>query len=1053
MAAEGSSAERMLGTKLRFKVKFEWAAHCLSYPRACRASIAAGGPSTASCAAHHAPTGLKAAALAPDLEDGESSFLQVLVEEFSRVDAWAVQQYEECAEVLTCAEAAAGAAGLAHSGWAGPGTGSGGAAAALTASEGSAIVDVSALASCRFVCERVLQQVRELAAFVALNLRGFACAIREHANAQGGSVLADAEHTAQACVLAVEQAAGMGTLQRYSLPAAEAWCEEVLQACKSAKKPSRLGVAGALARLRSGTWTVPPHQASALLHSVAAVGHAGQLEDLAYLGRTLLHLVNAFGLNALETAAVHGNASTVAAITRMAPELSRSGRYDALSIASATGQVEALRSMLAAGATQAASEGSAQSPLHMAAVHGQVACLRALLQHLDTSLEAVDMDTGSPGERVQRVWAALSGTLFAAHAAQRPDSLDADAFEGMLLEDDVLWCAVHGAADAGQADVLGELLDWLRGVDERCGFSGVAQLGDGSLVGCILRLRVGSHRNTPLHWAAHRGMAQCIGVLGARGAVPWLLNCHGQTSVHLAVLGGHLEALQALLELPDASRCLQATMPGSESRALLPAWAAPWHLATVLAVDGGFVAGLQALLQAGACPLDRDFRGWSALGRSLYRGHTACARVIEAWCLEHGRPLHEEAEVCSPPPSPTARRPRTDTQQTVGSQRREPERGNWCLRVSLGGWQLHEGTPAEPALCLHADGAEDLPKRLFVQLGWSESGQARAAGLGAGRARPVSPQTLRGVLHDTWQQTKHETSAVTPVTLSPRFEVPRATAYFDAPPPPLAPTDTGVHSRVALAQFKCGGSKRIQGKWIAASAQDIARTQDEMDMSVSFDLGCGAVCAGGSLQVRVTTPAGREVATAHLPAAMLWRSSATSGACGGELALPDIPRSEGQTMLTLQAPGQGGQVVGTACIRFLLSGPAQHLQPPASPLITPGLPGPVLVGHRGAGADSAAAPLETAEGSVRRTHVAENSLLSFSAASAAGASFVEFDVQLSSDGVPVVHHDLLVKVPGTSLKVPITALTAAQLMEITGGAKGTAPAGAPVDRADSWDSD
>jgi glycerophosphodiester phosphodiesterase len=97
---------------------------------------------------------------------------------------------------------------------------------------------------------------------------------------------------------------------------------------------------------------------------------------------------------------------------------------------------------------------------------------------------------------------------------------------------------------------------------------------------------------------------------------------------------------------------------------------------------------------------------------------------------------------------------------------------------------------------------------------------------------------------------------------------------------------------------------------------------------------------------------------------------------------------------------------------------------------------PRLCGHRGAGAETAAC---AAFGGTRAVHALENSLLSIGiAACAPGISFVEFDVQLSRDGVPVVHHDWCVRVNGAAaaggapvaLRVPVGHLSAAQLVAL-----------------------
>jgi glycerophosphoryl diester phosphodiesterase len=80
-------------------------------------------------------------------------------------------------------------------------------------------------------------------------------------------------------------------------------------------------------------------------------------------------------------------------------------------------------------------------------------------------------------------------------------------------------------------------------------------------------------------------------------------------------------------------------------------------------------------------------------------------------------------------------------------------------------------------------------------------------------------------------------------------------------------------------------------------------------------------------------------------------------------------------------------------------------------------------------------------GKVRRTHVLENTLLSLSTAARSGAELVEFDVQLSRDGIPVVHHDWGVKLPGPAhVRVPVSHLTASQFLSLQPQAMTNEPA-------------
>ncbi|ELR13293.1 glycerophosphodiester phosphodiesterase family protein [Acanthamoeba castellanii str. Neff] len=85
----------------------------------------------------------------------------------------------------------------------------------------------------------------------------------------------------------------------------------------------------------------------------------------------------------------------------------------------------------------------------------------------------------------------------------------------------------------------------------------------------------------------------------------------------------------------------------------------------------------------------------------------------------------------------------------------------------------------------------------------------------------------------------------------------------------------------------------------------------------------------------------------------------------------------------------------------------------------------VDVGHRGCGANRAVSK------SGKKTVVSENTLLSFVRAGQLGRGAVEFDVQLSKDGVPVIFHDFLVPVDERGhYKVPVYSLTLQKFKEL-----------------------
>lgn len=80
---------------------------------------------------------------------------------------------------------------------------------------------------------------------------------------------------------------------------------------------------------------------------------------------------------------------------------------------------------------------------------------------------------------------------------------------------------------------------------------------------------------------------------------------------------------------------------------------------------------------------------------------------------------------------------------------------------------------------------------------------------------------------------------------------------------------------------------------------------------------------------------------------------------------------------------------------------------------------PRVIGHRGLGKNTTRKSLQ----------LGENTLLSFIAAANLGAEYIEFDVQLTKDHVPVIYHDFLVG--ETGIDAPVHALTLNQVFILT----------------------
>lgn len=79
----------------------------------------------------------------------------------------------------------------------------------------------------------------------------------------------------------------------------------------------------------------------------------------------------------------------------------------------------------------------------------------------------------------------------------------------------------------------------------------------------------------------------------------------------------------------------------------------------------------------------------------------------------------------------------------------------------------------------------------------------------------------------------------------------------------------------------------------------------------------------------------------------------------------------------------------------------------------------MLIGHRGLGKNAS---------SNRSLQLGENTIPSFIAAANLGAQYVEFDVQLTKDHVPVIYHDFLVS--ETGIDAPVHTLTLEQFLHI-----------------------
>ena len=114
-------------------------------------------------------------------------------------------------------------------------------------------------------------------------------------------------------------------------------------------------------------------------------------------------------------------------------------------------------------------------------------------------------------------------------------------------------------------------------------------------------------------------------------------------------------------------------------------------------------------------------------------------------------------------------------------------------------------------------------------------------------------------------------------------------------------------------------------------------------------------------------------------------------------------------------------VIGSVHFNFLVITPFEHPNKSISEQHTywKTVKSTKIIGHRGLGMN---------KNTRKSLQLGENTIQSFIAAANLGASYVEFDVQLTKDHVPVIYHDFLVS--ETGIDAPMHTLTLEQFLHI-----------------------
>ncbi|KAH6621131.1 Glycerophosphoryl diester phosphodiesterase family-domain-containing protein [Chaetomium sp. MPI-SDFR-AT-0129] len=156
----------------------------------------------------------------------------------------------------------------------------------------------------------------------------------------------------------------------------------------------------------------------------------------------------------------------------------------------------------------------------------------------------------------------------------------------------------------------------------------------------------------------------------------------------------------------------------------------------------------------------------------------------------------------------------------------------------------------------------------------------------------------------------------------------------------------------------------------------------------------------------------------------------------GVALLSSIRPSIGAKRMNLQGDvcvpivGANLDVIGTVNFNFLVITPFSHpnMEVTEQQTYWKKMTSTMVIGHRGLGKNVV---------SGRSLQLGENTVPSFIAAANLGAQYVEFDVQLTKDHVPVIYHDFLVS--ETGFDAPVHTLTLEQFLHINPDSSRQAP--------------
>ena len=467
----------------------------------------------------------------------------------------------------------------------------------------------------------------------------------------------------------------------------------------------------------------------------------------------------------------------------------------------------------------------------------------------------------------------------------------------------------------------------------------------------------------------------------------------GSTPLHLSVVDGHLCTTKVLLE----SRAAQMQRPitlsglplGSDLDQLL-----------ALATKRNFVHIVELLTVAGADPNYQDDQGETALHTAVRAGHTECARALLAPSGSRDVELESVETLYGWTPLFCA-----SVEGQLEMVKILVAAGADTLRLDSSGWTAQE----HAALRGHMNVAEFLATQMppgpiddtecaeSVSFSPTKSGTEQKVHDGASSSfkttEPVKTYGHRYLTGDT----------LVLVSLG-SMDMRKNIRAVDLDRIPLADAhSTQLDTALSLIVSAVGadGEPSITDLPVQEniSTEPITfTTKDATKVKLMFDI--------------VPTYAGRHDQKVGRGVALLSSIKPSVGSrritLQGDVSVPIVAST------TLE-------VIGTVNFNFLIITPFKHPNMTINENQTywKSMTSTMVIGHRGLGKNMAAQ---------RSLQLGENTIQSFIAAANLGASYVEFDVQLTKDHVPVIYHDFLVA--ETGIDAPVHTLTLEQFLHV-----------------------